>query len=232
MTQPQRPSSGPGRGLSLDRIVTAALEVIDENGVAVASMRSVGDRLGVRAMSLYRYVANREQLLDRVVERIVDELGSDPDVPERPTAGWRDYVERLAWGVRRFARAHPRAFPLVATRPARAPWVNPPLRSVRWVERLLSALRDEGFDDEQVLLAYRAFTGFLLGHLLLETSAMALRDPEPGDVDPQRYPVTHRLRAGLSRQHGAQEFGAGLAEVLDRIERLGTGAAGGRSAAG
>jgi hypothetical protein len=87
----------------------------------------------------------------------------------------------MAHGVRRYARAHPHAFPLVATRPPTAPWVNPPLRSLRWVEAMLTGLAAEGFSDEQVLFTYRTFNSFLLGYLLLETSAMALRDPKPGD---------------------------------------------------
>ena len=77
--------------------------------------------------------------------------------------------------------AHPHAFPLVATRPPSAPWVNPPLRSLRWVETMLAGLAKEGFSDDQVLFTYRTFNGFLLGYLLLETSAMTLRDPKPGD---------------------------------------------------
>jgi hypothetical protein len=52
---------------------------------------------------------------------------------------------------------------------------------LRWVEAMLSGLAAEGFSDEQVLFTYRTFNGFLLGYLLLETSAMALRDPKPGD---------------------------------------------------
>jgi hypothetical protein len=59
--------------------------------------------------------------------------------------------------------------------------VNPPLRSLRWVEAMLAGLAGEGFSDEQVLFTYRTFNGFLLGYLLLETSAMTLRDPKPGD---------------------------------------------------
>ena len=169
------------RGLSLDRIVTETLALIDDQGIAVASMRSVGERLGVRAMSLYRYVSSREELFDTVVERIVDELEADEEVSETAENGWQDYLTRLAWGVRRYARAHPHAFPLVATRPPDAPWLNPPLRSLRWIEAMLRTLRDEGFSDEQVLFAYRTFNSFLLGYLLLETSAMALRDPKPGD---------------------------------------------------
>ena len=69
----------PGRGLSLDRIVTATLELVDEQGIGAASMRAVASRLGVRSMSLYRYVQDRDELFDAVVERIVSErqLGDD-----------------------------------------------------------------------------------------------------------------------------------------------------------
>jgi AcrR family transcriptional regulator len=145
-------------------------------------MRAVASRLGVRSMSLYRYVQDRDELFDAVVERIVNELADDPEVQLRPVDGWRPYLTGLAHGVRRYALAHPHAFPLVATRPPTAPWVNPPLRSLRYVEAMLSGLAGEGFSDEQVLFTYRTFNGFLLGYLLLETSAMALRDPKPGDA--------------------------------------------------
>ena len=173
--------SRPGRGLSLDRIVTTTLELMDEQGIGAASMRAVAARLGVRSMSLYRYVQDRDELFDAVVERIVNELADDPEVQPRPVEGWRPYLTGMAHGVRRYARAHPHAFPLVATRPPSAPWVNPPLRSLRWVEAMLAGLADEGFSDEQVLFTYRTFNSFLLGYLLLETSAMTLRDPKPGD---------------------------------------------------
>ena len=171
----------PGRGLSLDRIVTATLELVDEQGIGAATMRAVSSRLGVRSMSLYRYVQDRDELFDAVVERIVGELADDPEVQLRPVDGWRPYLAGMAHGVRRYARAHPHAFPLVATRPPAAPWVNPPLRSLRWVEAMLTGLALEGFSDEQVLFTYRTFNSFLLGYLLLETSAMTLRDPKPGD---------------------------------------------------
>ena len=173
--------SRPGRGLSLDRIVTVTLELMDEQGIGAATMRAVSSRLGVRSMSLYRYVQDRDELFDAVVERIVNELADDPEVQLRPVDGWRPYLAGMAHGVRRYARAHPHAFPLVATRPPAAPWVNPPLRSLRWVEAMLTGLAGEGFSDEQVLFTYRTFNSFLLGYLLLETSAMTLRDPKPGD---------------------------------------------------
>lgn len=158
-------------------MVASALDLIDTEGLGGLSMRRVGQRLGVEAMSLYGYVKDREALLDAVVDSIIDELWADPQVQHLPEGDWQDYLSRLAYGVRRFAVAHPRAFPLVATRPPEAPFVRPPLRSLRWLEAFLSALRSQGFTDEAVLYAYRAFTSFLLGHLLLEAGAHSAEDP-------------------------------------------------------
>ena len=79
--------SRPGRGLSVDRIVGATLELVDEQGIGAASMRAVSARLGVRSMSLYRYVQDRDELFDAVVERIVNELAGDPEV--KPASGGR-----------------------------------------------------------------------------------------------------------------------------------------------
>src|SRR5882757_4847128 len=209
----------PGRGLSLGRIVTVTLEMVDEQGIGAATMRAVSARLGVRSMSLYRYVRDRDELLDAVVERIVNELAGDPEVQLRPVDGWRPYLTGMAHGVRRYARAHPHAFPLVATRPPSAPWVNPPLRSLRWVEAMLSGLAGEGFSDEQVLFTYRTFNGFLLGYLLLETSAMALQEPKPGDgsfTSPDTSPDEGRGTAG---QAAADPVPGGLSPARSPEQR-------------
>jgi TetR/AcrR family tetracycline transcriptional repressor len=223
------------RGLSLDRIVTETLALIDEQGIGMASMRTVAARLDARVMSLYRYVRTREELFDAVVERVVNELSDDPDVPDRPSSGWRPYLSGMARGVRRYARAHPHAFPLVATRPPAAPWVNPPLRSLRWIEAMLNGLHEEGFTDDQVLFAYRTFNSFLLGYLLLETSAMALTDPKPGDgsfarggrgggtdpVDPAD-PVPGGLSPTRSTEHRDAIADADTArELLDPVGEVG-----------
>lgn len=170
-----------GRGLSAERIAQTALELIDERGVGAASMRAIAGRLGVEAMSLYKHIRTRDEILDAVVDLIVDELNRDPEVLRTAENGWRDYLTRLAHGVRRYSLAHPHAFPLVATRPAEAPWVNPPLRSLEWIESMLTTLADEGFDEQQMLFAYRSFNSFLLGYLLMESGARTLRDPQQGD---------------------------------------------------
>src|ERR1700744_5957908 len=97
--------SRPGRGLSLDRIVSTALELVDEQGIGAATMRAVSSRLGVRSMSLYRYVQDRDELFDAVVERIVNELADDPEVQLSPVDRRRPDLSGMAPGVRCHARA-------------------------------------------------------------------------------------------------------------------------------
>jgi AcrR family transcriptional regulator len=132
----------PSARLPLDRrrIVTAAVGFIDEFGLPGLSMRRLGSILGVEAMSLYRYVPGRENLMDAVVEAILAEMNDDEEILESPRDGWQDFLQRLAHGVRRVALAHPKAFPLVASRPTEAPWLRPPLRSLRTVESFLDGL--------------------------------------------------------------------------------------------
>ncbi|GAA1743183.1 TetR/AcrR family transcriptional regulator [Aeromicrobium alkaliterrae] len=177
----QRDVRNRAKGLTPELVARTALELIDDEGVGAASMRAIAARLGVEAMSLYKHVSTRDELLDLVVELVVAELDEDPQVRRDAADGWRDYLSRLARGVRRYALAHPHAFPLVTTRPAEAPWINPPLRSLAWIESMLATLHDAGFSDEQVLFTYRSFNSFLLGYLLMESGARTLRDPQDGD---------------------------------------------------
>lgn len=203
------------------------MDVVDERGVRGLTMRAVGARLGVEAMALYRHVPSREQLLDSVVEAVVDELYGDPEVHLLPADGWRDYLRRLAHGVRRMALAHPQVFSVVATRPPAAPWVRPPLRSLRWIESFLEGLASRGFSDETAIYAYRAFTSFLLGHLLLEVGARGAdvgplpeheHAPTPHPPLLDGYPRLIRLADKLAEDHSAEEFEESLTSLLDRLE--------------
>ncbi len=216
--------------LSRDRIVGAAVDFIDEEGLPGLTMRRLGQRLGVEAMSLYRYVPSREDLLDAVVEHVMAEMEADPDVVDSPVNGWQDFLQRLAHAVRRMGIAHPKVFPLVASRPLEAPWLRPPLRNVSWVERFLNALLEEGFDDDGAVGAYRAFSSFLLGHLLLEVAIhgadvgpLDTLEEDNHDRDLSEYPTVARLRPSLSEDQSAIEFEDALEELLRRLELIRNG---------
>lgn len=223
------PAGGPwsGRaGLDQRRILGAAVQFIDEYGLRELTMRRLGAYLGVEGMALYRYVPGREALLDGVVEVVLDELFGDPDVHLEATNGWQDYLQRLAHGLRRVALAHPEAFPLVATRPPTAPWVRPPLRSLRWIESMLTVMTSAGFSDEAATVTYKAFSGFLLGSLLLDVSSHGVdtgpieeTDKSP-DGDLSAYPLVRRLQPLLSQDRAAQDFEDALDALLDRVALL------------
>ncbi len=214
------------RGIDQRRILVAAVEFIDECGLRALTMRALGARLGVEAMSLYYYVPGKESLLDGVVETVIDDLYGDPHVHMQTSNGWQDYLQRLAHGVRRIALAHPQVFPLIASRPPAAPWVRPPLRSLRWMENFLDNLIGCGFDDAAAVAAYRAFSSFLLGHLLLEVSAQGVDTGPVEEADPgtpesaglQGYPQLSRLKPELRQDHSEEEFEQSLESLLDRLE--------------
>lgn len=223
---PVVPAGSARTALDQRRILGSAVEFIDSYGLRELTMRRLGTHLGVEAMALYRYVPGREALLDGVVEVVVDELYGDPDVHLEATDGWPDYLQRLAHGLRRIARAHPQVFPLVATRPPAAPWVRPPLRSLRWIESFLQAMTSCGFSDEAAAAAYRAFSSFLLGYLLLEVSGLGVEagpveEPDvPPTTDLGPYPTLRRMERLLSANPAAEDFELALEALLDRISLL------------
>ena len=223
---PAAPAGSGRAGLDQRRILGAAVQFIDEHGLRELTMRRLGTYLDVEGMALYRYVPGREALLDGVVETVVDELFGDPDVHLEAHHGWVDYLQRLAHGLRRIALAHPEVFPLVATRPPAAPWIRPPLRSLRWIESMLDVMTSAGFSDEAAAAAYRAFSSFLLGHLLLEVSARGVETGpvEEPDVSPvsdlDAYPILRRMEPYLAQDVAAQDFEDALEALLDRVALL------------
>ena len=224
-------TAGVKRSLDRDTIVRAALGFIDRHGAQGLTMRGLGQDLGVEAMALYRYVTGREDLLEAVVKMLLEGLHQDLD--EQLSETWQGYLQTLAHAVRRIAVDHPAAFPLVATRHPAAPWLRPPLRSLELVDAFLSTLSHHGFTDEQVVDAYRSFTSFLLGQLLLE-SAMRGAETSPvdvpldegnaqipnedGQVDLRSSSNVARLRPLLSEDRSQEEFETTLETLLDRLE--------------
>jgi AcrR family transcriptional regulator len=214
-----------GRGnLGRELIIAEAVRFIDQSGQDRLTMRRLGAELNVEAMALYRYVPGREQLLDGVVEYVMNEL-YDTTMTGELTTSWQEFVQQTARGVRTVAIAHPRIFPMVAVRPPAAPWLRPPLRSLRWVESFLETLAGFGFPAQQSMLVYRAFATFLLGHLMLETATLA-GDAEAvveGDTaaaeaaDLSAYPRLAALSGQLSQDAFQDEFDDALHDLIKRV---------------
>src|SRR3954451_23136868 len=110
--------------LTRARIIDTAVGFVDHSGLAALTMRGLGKELGVEAMSLYRYVNGREDLLEGIVDHMVNQLHLRPDHQQlAPAGGWQAYLQWLAHGVRGLAHDHPNVFPLIATRHPAAPWL-------------------------------------------------------------------------------------------------------------
>lgn len=226
----RRPGATPPK-LSRELIVATALEMIDESGAQGLSMRSLGQRLNVEAMSLYRHVHGREDLLEGIVALLMSDLSTT--LAEEAEQHWQPFLQIVAHEVRQIAIDHPMAFPLVATRHPAAPWLRPPLRSIHVVDLFLGTLIRQGFSDQQAVDAYRSFSSFLLGQLLLESAVRGARTApveEPldeGDADiPQKdgslplesAPEVRRLRTLLSEDRSKEEFEISLEALLDRLD--------------
>ena len=209
-----------GKGLDRQVIVHAALRFIDHRGSQGLTMRGLGQELSVEAMSLYRYVSGREDLLEAVITELLDDIR--PHMDELLARTWQGYLQSLAHAIRQIAIEHPAAFPLVATRHPAAPVVHGHrCVSLELVEDFLSTLSDFGFTDDQVVSTYRSFTSFLLGHLLLESAVRgaetsAIEEPldeggatvpnQDGRVDLSSNPSVTKFRAKLSEDHSDEEF--------------------------
>ncbi len=207
--------------------------MIDSEGITALTMRRLAQALNVEAMSLYRYVNGREDLLEGVVDALVNTVEVPAVSALQPADGWQAFLQFLAHDVRRLAHDHPAAFPLIATRHPAAPWLRPPLRSLRIVEAFLDGLIARGFTELQAVAAYRSFTSFLLGHLLLESAvhgaelSPAQEPLDEGNADvPNRdvelslenYPTLSRLRAPLTENHADAEFERALEHLLERLD--------------
>ena len=232
MSSPPTSSGAKGPG-KLDRgvIVQAAIRFIDRDGAQTLTMRALAHDLGVGPMALYRYVSGREDLLEAVVAELLQ--GVRHDLDEELAETWQGYLQTLAHAVRRIAVDHAPAFPLVATRHPAAPWLRPPLRSLDLVEEFLQTLSRHGFTDSQTVGAYRAFSSFLLGQLLLESATRGAKTSpvempfdegdaqvpnRDGQIDLSSRPAIARMRPMLSEDRSQDEFEVSLEILLDRLE--------------
>ncbi|MCK2212315.1 TetR/AcrR family transcriptional regulator [Actinomadura sp. ATCC 31491] len=164
-----------GRPAQIDRaaVVAAAMAVADEHGLAALTMPAVAGRLGVTAMALYRHVANKEDLLDALVEALLP--APPPDTAALP---WRQRLEALAGAVRDSAARHPAVFPLLLQRPAATE------RARRARDGVVSALREAGLGPEAAARAERLISTAVLGFAASEAAGrFAHHDQRVRDED-------------------------------------------------
>lgn len=146
---------------SLDAIVLAARDLLESEGLAGLSMQAVAVRVGVRAPSLYKRVANREELIQLVAEATLAELGERLDAASS--------LEALADEFRAFGHERPAAFQLVMTQGAGTPAARPEFGAAA-SQRILS-LAGELAGDDRALEAARTVTAWAAGFVSMELNS-------------------------------------------------------------
>ncbi|MFD5479503.1 TetR/AcrR family transcriptional regulator [Streptomyces hawaiiensis] len=222
---PARRASDRGRlgRLTRERVLTAALALVDREGLSALSMRRLGTELGVEAMALYRYAASKDSLLDGLVEALYLELEERlaADADEDPD--WRAGLHRIARATYAVCLTHPQAVPLIATRLLAVPLAQRPAAVLRDHERVLTLLRGAGFDEAAAADVFRAFTAWLLGYVSVELRPVV---DNPDETDPafrlglhrlsaKELPVLRQTAAALAERGGPEGLETGLDALLD-----------------
>lgn len=207
--------------LSRERVLQAALRLVDAEGVDALTMRRLGQDLDCDPMALYRYAENRAALLDGVAETVLAELViSNDDTP------WHSRLRRTGHDFRRLALAHPHVVPLIVARPLATPLGLRPWGTLRPLEQILGLLTAAGFAPDQALHIYRAYVGLLHGHVLNELQEV-LVDSEATDallrlgldrLPPEEFPQLRGLADELLAGYdGAAELDVLLDILLDGL---------------
>lgn len=207
----------PRRPLTRERIVRAALALIDERGLDALTMRRLGADLGVRAMSLYKHVPSKDAILDGVRKLLLDDFAAA--LPAGPADDWREDLGAFARAYRGLGRAHPEAFGLLARGPERAYVAGSAL-----AEAAIARLLDAGLDRATAIHAQRTIVRFVLGASLLEQAADDSPAPVSGAelaaLSSERPLVGELMRSlGPGSDEALFEFGldALLAGVAQRV---------------
>ncbi|MCE5289031.1 MAG: TetR/AcrR family transcriptional regulator C-terminal domain-containing protein [Nocardiaceae bacterium] len=203
-------TTGP---LTRQTVLATALECIDRDGIDALSMRRLGTALGRDPMVLYRLVPSKAALLDGVAELVLSGLTVDTTDPD-----WTHQLRVVARNFRDLALAHPKAVPLLVTRPLATPLGLRPLGTLRPLEDVLALLTGAGFTGADALHIYRALFGFLHGHVLNELQEVVERPEETDDLlrlglfrmPIDEFPLIRSLASALATYDGAAELERGL----------------------
>lgn len=224
----KRPTRGPKPGLSVRRIVGAAISIADEEGLEALSMRRVADRLGVGAMSLYTYVPGKAELIDVMLDTVLGEMGGSNEA----AGGWREGLEEVARENWALLRRHPWILQVAATsRPPLGPNV------ISKYDRELRVLEGIGLTDVEMDSVLTLILEYVQGAArdavgasqaerrtgMTDYEWWSANAPLLDEVfDAERYPTASRVGTAAAAAYGGaydpeHAFEFGLQRVLDGI---------------
>lgn len=206
--------------LSKQLVVSEAIRLADREGVAGLSMRRLAGVLGAGAMSLYHYVANKEELLDAMIDVVFDEIELPPN-----DSDWRSAMTRRATSARQALARHPWALSLMESR------TSPGHATLRHREAVTACLRRAGFSVVMATHANWLLDSYVYGHALQEATlpfdsahqlASMTEEVYLPQLPPAEFPYLHESATALLRAgyDPAGEFGFGLDLILAALEPL------------
>jgi AcrR family transcriptional regulator len=190
-------ASAPARvELSGDKIIDAALELIDAHGLGALNMRRLGVAVGASTMSVYRHFRDKSDLLDAVVDHIVEDFAPPPGA-----GGWREQARAMCLRVRGAMLAHPELAELIGRELRRSP------ASLRVNTAIIARLKSAGVPMALLPDTYWALSSYTTGYTLLEAQ-------------------THRHQVDRARRTSGPERVGKLARLLERVDGISRQAAG------
>ena len=201
-----------------ERVLQAALGLADEGGVDAVSMRKVADVLGVKAMSLYNHVANKDDVLDGMVDATYGEIAAPT-----PDADWQAQVREIAISAHEVFLRHPWAAGLQMS-------VKPGPARLRYGDRLLGCFRDAGFSKQLTYHGYHIIESYILGYTSQVLAYRAVDTDQFEDVltrftrgdFAKEYPhFTEHALQHIEPEPGQEDVNAyelGLDMILDGLE--------------
>ena len=205
--------------LSRERVLSAAVKLADRGGVESLSMRKLAQTLKVEAMSLYNHVANKDEILDGLVEIVISEIA----LPAKG-ADWKDGMRLRANSAREMFLRHPWAISLMESRK------NPGPAAMRYYDAVIGCMREGGFSIAMAAHAFSVLDSYILGFAMQELKMPFDTSDELADIADDileqlpaaEFPhftemiVEHALKPGYDY---ADEFEFGLELILDGLER-------------
>jgi AcrR family transcriptional regulator len=220
MAAQTKPQAEPRIPLSRDRVLRAGLAFADDNGIGSLSMRKLGEALGVEAMSLYNHVANKDDLLDGMVDLVFSEI-------ELPSvdSDWRTAMRDRAISARQALARHPWAVTLMQSRTSPGP------ATLRHHNAVIGSLRGAGFSIDLAAHSFSALDSYIYGFALQEASLPFDTPEETAEMAEtflSQFPVAEFPHlAELTVEHVLQpgydygdEFEFGLELILDGLKRI------------
>ncbi|MER5324936.1 TetR/AcrR family transcriptional regulator [Streptosporangium roseum] len=203
--------------LSRERVLRAAVAVADAGGLGSLTIRSLAHELGVKPMSVYYHVSNKDEIFDGIVDLVFSEI----ELPS-PDGDWRSEMRRRATSARRVLRRHPWAIGLLESRTTPGP------ATLRHHDATIGTLRRAGFSVEMTAHAYVLLDSYVYGFALQEAAlpfhgpdtAAEVAEPTMQQFSPEEYPHLVELATEHILQPGydfGNEFEFGLSVILDAL---------------